>query len=134
MNTINFSDKDTNNLTLAENYYYHMLHKNFDAMEKCLHPDVHFIGLLAEISGKSLVVDAAKNLCKGLKDIKIRARFSENEKIMFVYDFFFPEPIGKLRSSGLIEFKDHLISKIELFCDPQPFMEKKYDSSSHAKE
>jgi hypothetical protein len=134
MNTINFSDKDTNNLTLAENYYYHMLHKNFDAMDKCLHPDVHFISPLAEMSGKNLVVDAAQNLRKILNDIKMRARFSNNHQVMFVYDFFFPEPIGTLRSSGLIELKEHLISKIELFYDARPFVEKKHDIFSHTKE
>ena len=40
---------------------------------------------------------------------------------MFAYDFMFPEPIGKLRAAVLMEFKDQLISKIELFYDGRPF-------------
>lgn len=132
MNTISFSDKDTNNLTLAENYYYHMLHKNFDAMEKCLHPDVQVISPLDVISGKAVVVNAAKNLSAMLRDIQIRARFSANHQVMFTYDFIFPEPVGLLRSSGLIEFKNHLILKIELFYDARPLVEKKDDIFSGA--
>ena len=37
------------------------------------------------------------------------------------YDFIFPEPIGKLRASVLMDFKDQLINKIELFYDGRPF-------------
>lgn len=134
MNTINFSHTDTNNLTLAENYYYQMLHKNFNAMEKYLHPDVQVISPLDVISGKAVVVNAAKNLSAMLRDIQIRARFSANHQVMFVYDFIFPDPVGLLQSSGLIEFKDQLIFKIELFYDARPLVANKDDIFSTAKE
>lgn len=123
MNTINYENKS--NLAIAENYYHQMLKKNFDAMEKCLHPDVQFIGPLAEMSGKAAVVIAAKNLSQILGDIKIRAKFASDNQTMFAYDFMFPHSIGKLRAAVLMEFANHLISKIELFYDGTPFIEKK---------
>ena len=112
-------------LTVATNYYHAMLEKNFDAMESYLHPDILFIGPLAEMSGKMAVVSAAKNLSQILSDIKIRSKFASGHQIMFAYDFMFPAPIGKLRAAVLMEFTNNLISKIELFYDDRPFEEKK---------
>lgn len=123
MNTTDY--ENNSNLAIAETYYHQMLRKNFVAMEECLHPDVHFIGPLAEMSGKAAVVSAAKNLSQILVNIEIRAKFTSNNQIMFAYDFMFPEPIGKLRAAVLMEFKNRLISKIELFYDGRPFEEKK---------
>ena len=119
MNTTN--QKINENLVIATNYYREMLGKNFDAMERYLHPDVLFIGPLAEMSGKAAVVSAAKNLSQILLDIKIRAKFATGEQIMLAYDFMFPEPIATLRSAVLMGFTDHLIAKIELFYDASPF-------------
>lgn len=123
MNTNTYVNSD--NLTIAETYYNQMLQGNFVAMEKCLHPDVLFIGPLAKMNGKDAVISAAKNLCQILSDIKIRSKFVSGNQIMFAYDFIFPKPIGKLRAAVLMEFTDQLISKIELFYDGRPFGEKK---------
>ena len=123
MNTI--TDDNESNLMVAETYYHQMLQKNFDAMEACLDSDVHFIGPLAEISGKTRVVEAAKNLSHILGNIEIRAKFSFGNQIMFAYDFIFPEPIGKLRAAVLMEFKNKLIAKIEVFYDGRLFSEEK---------
>lgn len=119
------SCKTDSNITIAENYYRSMLQKNFDALGACLHPDVLFIGPLAEMAGKELVVEAAKNLSRILIDIKIRSRFSCGDQIMFAYDFMFPQPIGMLRAAVLMEFKNQLISRIELFYDARPFEAKR---------
>jgi len=124
MNTITDNGR---NLAVAENYYHQMLQKNFGAMEKCLHPDVHFIGPLAEMYGKEAVVLAAKNLSQVLRDIKIRSKFAYQNQVMFAYDFMFTEPIGELRAAVLMTFTEQIISKIELFFDGRPFEEKKIE-------
>ena len=113
------------NLAIAESYYHHMLQKDFEKMASCLHDEVQLISPLAEIFGKASVVSSAQNLMQILMDIKIRSKFSSGDSIMFAYDFLFPDPIGKLRSAVLMEFQNHLISKIELFYDGRPFEEKK---------
>lgn len=115
----------TNNLSIAENYYSTMLQKDFDTMAGYLHPDVLFIGPLAEMQGRNNVVSAAKNLSNILTDIQIRSKFASGNQIMLAYDFMFPEPIGKLRAAVLMEFTEKQISKIELFYDGRPFEEKK---------
>lgn len=129
MNTTN--SKSDNNLKVAESYYSAMLKKDFDTMSSYLDENIHFIGPLAEMHGKDSVVSAAKNLSQILQDIHIRSKFSENNQIMFTYDFKFPEPIGKLRAAVLMEFTNQLISKIELFYDGRPFEEKKSEIFSH---
>lgn len=117
--------ENSKNLLVVESYYKNMLNKNLIAMEECLHPDVHFLTPLAEILGKTGVVEAAKNLSAILEGIDIRAKFSSGDKIMMAYDFMFPQPIGKLKSAVLMELKQHLITKIELFYDGRPFEKKK---------
>lgn len=112
-------------LAIAEAYYGHMLQKDFSAMGACLHPDVHFIGPLAELFGRDAVVEAAKRLSQILEAIEIRAKFSRDHQIMLAYDFLFPAPIGQLRASVLMDFEDHKISRIELFYDARPFDEKR---------
>jgi SnoaL-like domain len=131
MDTMNY--KSDSHLLVAENYYSAMLQKDFDAMASCLHSDVHFIGPLAEMHGKDLVVSAAKNLSQILQDIRIRASFEAHNQIMLSYDFMFPEPIGKLRAAVLMKFENQLISKIELFYDGRPFEEKKSEIFANQK-
>lgn len=114
-----------NHLKLAETYYQHILQKNVDAIAACLHPNVHFISPLAELSEKAAVLEAAKNLGNILTDIIIHAKFNNDNQVILVYDFMFPAPIGKLRAAGLIGFNDNLISKIELFYDGRPFEDMK---------
>jgi len=86
------------------------------------------------LSGKVAIAEAAKNLSLILNDIEIRAKFSYDNQIMLAYDFIFPKPIGKLRAAVLMEFKDQLISKIELFYDGRPFEEKKDEIFSSKKD
>lgn len=115
----------TDNLSLAESYYRAMLTKNFDKMAGYLHDNVHFIGPLAEMHGKDSVVAAAKNFGGILQDIQIRSRLAAGSQIMFAYDMTVPAPIGKFRAAVLMEFTNHLISKIELFYDGRLFEKKK---------
>ncbi len=109
------------NLEVALHYYRYLLDKNFEAMENCVHPAVSFLSPLAEMSGRAAVMSSAKNLSQTLQDIEIRAKFAMDNRIMLAYDFIFPEPILKLRAAVLMEFKDQLIAKIELFFDGRPF-------------
>ena len=123
MNTKHF--EEDNHIKVVENYYSAMLAKDFEQMTSYLHDNVHFIGPLASMQGKSAVVAAAKNLSQLLGDIHIRSKFSRNHQVMFAYDLTFPEPIGVLRAAVLMDISDHLISKIELFYDGRPFIEKR---------
>ena len=101
-----------------------MLSKNFDAMANCLHEDVKLSSPLSQLAGKERVVSAAKNFGSMLQDIRIHSRFESGNQIMLAYDMLLPSPIGNLKAAVLMEFTDHLISKIELFFDATPFQEK----------
>ena len=116
---------NTNNMGVAKKYYANMLAKNFDQMADCLDEKVHLISPLSEVHGKDNVVEAAKNLSDILNDIVFHAQFSENDQVMFAYDFIFQGAIGLLRSAGLLEFKNGKIVKINLFYDGRPFVQKK---------
>ena len=123
MKTTHF--EENTNLKAAESYYRAMVEGDFDTLESYLDDHVIFIGPLAELQGKEAVVSAAKNLSKILQDINIRSKFAAHNQIMLAYDFMFPDPIGKLRAAVLMDFIEDRISKIEVFYDGRPFVEKR---------
>ena len=114
-------------LSTAERYYHAMLAQDFETMAGYLHERVQLIGPLAQLQGRTAVVQAAKNFAGMLQDIHIRSRFANGDQIMFAYDMILPEPIGPFRAAVRMVFTDQLISTIELFYDAQPFAHKKND-------
>ena len=118
------TSNDHLHITIAKNYYSAMLAKDFDKMASYLDDAVQIISPLSTVNGKNDVVHAAKNFAALLQDVQIRSEFSSDNQIMFAYDMILPEPIGRLRAALLMSFNDQLISKIELFYDARPFIEK----------
>lgn len=113
------------NLNIAITYYTSMNNKKFEEMASCLHPDIHFIGPLSVMDGKESVVEAAKNFAIFFKNLTISEKFSSNDKVMLALEFDCPAPIGIFRGASLLSFNDGLISRIELFYDARPFVQKK---------
>ncbi|WP_341794704.1 nuclear transport factor 2 family protein [Rickettsia endosymbiont of Rhinocyllus conicus] len=113
------------NLNIAITYYTSMNNKKFEEMASCLHSDIHFIGLLSVMDGKESVVEAAKNFAMFFKNLTISENFSSNDKVMLALEFDCPAPIGIFRGASLLSFNDGLISRIELFYDARPFVQKK---------
>lgn len=109
------------NLVIAENYYKLFAEKNIEGMAKYLHPDVQFTAPLAKMTGKDLVLEAARKLASLFNKLSIGAKFSAENQVMVVYDFDFPDPIGNVPTAALLIVQDGLIIKIELFYDARPF-------------
>ena len=110
-----------NNVAIAEAYYTAMGEKNVVDMEQYLHPDVQFIGPLAEMRGKEAVLEAVKRLIAFFKILTIRATFGSGDQTMLAYDLDFSSPIGNCPAAALLTFQEGLILKIELFFDGRPF-------------
>ncbi|KAF3362376.1 SnoaL-like domain protein [Chlamydiales bacterium STE3] len=106
---------------IIEEYYKAVGNKNFEKIEKQLHPDVEFIAPLAQMKGKEAVLEFTKKFTTLFKTLNIRAKFGANNQAMAVYDVDFPEPIGIFSSSVLMTVENGLIKKIELFYDARPF-------------
>ncbi len=104
-----------------EAYYMAMAERNVSALEKYLHPDVQFIGPLAEMKGKEAVLQATTHFTNLFKSLKIRTKFGSADQAMIVYDVDFPEPIGMTRTAALMTFQGEMIVKIEVFFDARPF-------------
>lgn len=108
----------------AEAYYKAISEKKMDVLEKYLHPEVEFIGPLAESKGKEAILEATKRFAAFFKTLTIRSKFGTEDQAMIIYEVAFPEPIGNLRSASLMTFQKDLITKIELFYDARPFEKK----------
>ncbi len=112
-------------LFVAESYYTAMNKKDIESMEKMLHPDILFIGPLAELQGKEAVLKAIKGFTTAFKGLKIRGKFHDDNQVMLAIDTEFPEPIGNLRTASLLTIDDGLIARIELFYDSRVVESKK---------
>ena len=109
------------NVASAEAYYKAMNDKDLATVARHLHPDVQFIGPMANLAGKEAVLEAAKRFISFINGIRIRARFGSEDQAMLTYDANFGEPIGICRTAVLMTFKDDLIARLELFFDARPF-------------
>lgn len=119
-------------VNIIENYYQDVNERNFDQVEKYLHPDVQFIGPLAKLNGKEAVLDATRKFTTLFKTLKIRAKCGSPNQAMVVYDLVCPEPIGVFSTAVLMTFENNLIIKLELFYDARPFDKKKEEVFSSA--
>jgi len=95
--------------------------KDLEGIAKYLHPEVHFIGPMTEMTGKEKVLQSAKRLFGLLETLEVRSKFASGDHAIFTYDFVCADPIGVCRTAELMTFKDGLISRIELFFDARPF-------------
>lgn len=118
----NMSEK---NVTLAVAYYKAMGDKNLTIMEQLLHPDVRYLGPLADITGKDVYLESMKKIFfPSFTKLTIRTQFGFGEQAMLVFDLDCPAPVGTMRMAVLIGFKDGLISRLEAFFDPRPVLSK----------
>ncbi len=113
------------NISTAMAYYTAMSNKDLEALTKHLHPQVHFLTPLAELSGKEPVAKAVKNFMAFFKTLTIQTALSNENQAMIIYNVDFPGPIGEIHAAALLTFESGLISDIELFYDARPFEEKK---------
>lgn len=112
------------NVTSAVAYYQAMNKKDLAVIEKYLHPQVRLISPLADISGKEAVLNSVKNLLAFMNRLTIRSQCGAGDQVMLAYDIEFPPPIGVSRAAVLLNFKDGLIIRYELFFDARPFEKK----------
>ena len=110
------------NVTIAREYYKAYDEKNIPVIEKYLHPDILFIGPLGESSGKEAFLTAAKRFLGIIKKLEIRTAFGSGDQVILIYDLYFGEPETICRTAVFMNFKDGLISQLELFYDPRPWI------------
>lgn len=116
---------ETSNLTSAVEYYKLMGQKNIAELKKYLHSDVEWYGPMATLKGKEAVIEATGNFMNMIESLTVRAKFSAGDQAMLVYDTDVPG-IGKgIPCATLINFRDGLIVRFEVFYDGSRFIEKK---------
>jgi hypothetical protein len=108
-------------VALAESYYAAFNDKDLSAIKRHLHPEVRFISPMGESSGRDSVLEAAGRLIGIIKSIKVRAKFGAGDQVMLAYDLYYGERAAICRAAVLMNFKDGLIARLELFYDARPF-------------
>lgn len=106
---------DTKAIGIA--YYTALGEKNIEAVKEYLHPDIQFIDPQEKVIGREAVLKAAKGFTGIFKTLTIRAKFGSEDQAMIVYDVKIPGLAKNLHAASLLNFREGLISKIELFYD-----------------
>jgi hypothetical protein len=108
-------------ITTATSYYQAFNKKDIVEIEKYLHQNVLFITPLGTVQGKENLVETIKQFFNFFNALTIRTVLGSENQAMVAYDVEFPEPIGMVRSAALMDFKEGLIARIELFYDARSF-------------
>ncbi len=109
------------NLDVAMAYYQALQAKDLEAIGSCFRDDIHFIGPLANLTGRDSVLEGVKKLFPFFKNFNMRTQFESEDQVMVVYDLECSDPIGNIRVGALLTFKQNLISVVELFFDARAF-------------
>jgi hypothetical protein len=112
---------NANSMAIGESYMAAWQEKDIREIARHLHPEVHFKGPMAEVTGREAVVGSAQRMFPILKEINIRSKFASGNQAIFTYDFVCADPVGTCRTAELMTFEDGQIKSIELFFDARPF-------------
>ena len=74
------------NLSIAEHYYSAMNRKDLKQIEQLLHPNVIFVGPLAQLEGLEPVLQAIQGFTAAFESLEIRARFDNEQQVMLAID------------------------------------------------
>jgi hypothetical protein len=100
-----------------------MAEKNVEGIKKHLHPDVEFFGPLSTFKGKVAVSESVAGFMKVFKSLEIQTAFGADDQAAVVYLVKFQD-IPDMPSIAWLQFKDGLITRIQLFFDASPFRQK----------
>ena len=95
--------------------------KDTAEIARYVHPQVEFVGPMAQTKGKEAFLGGAQRVLPLMKELKIDTRFFSGDQALFTYDFNCVEPIGVCRTAELITVTDGLVARVELFFDARPF-------------
>lgn len=111
------------NAIRAQAYYTNMAEKNIEGIKKYLHSDVQFFGPLSTFKGKEAVSESIAGFMKVFKSLEIQTAIGSDNHAMVAYVVKFQD-IPDMPSVAWLQFKDGLITRIQLFFDASPFRQK----------
>ena len=111
----------SNIVKVAQAYLEAWQKRDAEGIAKQVHPEVQFVGPIAQTKGKEAYISGATRMFPLLKEIKVHTKFFDEDKALFTYDFVCVDPIGACRTAELITIKDGLVARVELFFDARPF-------------
>jgi hypothetical protein len=120
----------TNALELGEAYIRALSEKNLEKIEGYVDPALRFKSPVMESSTAKNFLKAVQRLLANMKSMRVKSKFSSENRAIFTYEMDFGPPIGIVRSANLMTIEGDKIKEMELFFDARPFDEKAGPSSS----
>lgn len=113
-----------NHMSTGEEYYTLIGKKDIEGIMRFLHSEVELLGPFAHLKGREPVVLATENFMKSFKTLRILSKFGNEDQAMIVYETDIPGIADQFPGASLLNFRDGLIIRIQLFYDGSRFMEK----------
>ncbi|WGL60303.1 hypothetical protein QEJ31_01635 [Pigmentibacter sp. JX0631] len=108
------------NIELAKQYYAWIVEKNINNLSELLDEEIEFVGPMSSIKKKENVLRAIEGYSQIVQNIEILESFANGEKVLLTYLLTFQNKTS--RAAVQLNFKNHLIEKLELYYDPTPFI------------
>lgn len=107
--------------TLLSRYVEAWTRRDLAAIIACMHPDVIFVGPNVNANGRDGYAASTQRFLGLLEQVTVRARCEGGDDAMIAYDFVCRPPIGRVPTAELVNFRDGLIGRSEIFFDTRLF-------------
>ena len=113
------SDPAADPRTVAQSYLEAFGQKDYDMLEKLLHPEVEFKGPGHSLHNAKDLMAAIRKLSPVLLRTDIKRLFTERDEAFVRYDFVTDTSVGPVSTVELLKIEDGLIRSIWLLFDQQ---------------
>ena len=100
---------------IGRSYYQAMADKNLEGVATFLDDDVIFLAPLAIVIGKQEFLARCEEFFACCSTLTINSIFGEYDQAVVIFDLQYPEPIGLVQAVAVLQIKDQLIGRIQLF-------------------
>src|SRR5262249_28080625 len=104
---------------VAQSYLEAFGQKDYDRLEKLLHPDVEFKGPGGSLHNAKDLMAAIRKLSPVLLRTDVKRVFTDRDEAFVRYDFVTNTSVGPVSTVELLKIEDGLIRSVWLLCDQQ---------------
>jgi hypothetical protein len=123
---------NANVLEIGEAYLNALDRKDISKITSLVDLNIRLKMPMGEFSNRNDFIMAIRRMLANSNGVHIIAKFASENQAMFIYEIYFNDPVGTVKTASLITVEGDKIKDIEVFFDARPF-ERVYSASSALK-
>ncbi len=108
-------------LEIGEAYLNALDRKDISKITSLVDPNIHLKMPMGEFSNRNDFLMAVRRMLANSNGVHIIAKFASENQGMFIYEVYFNEPVGTVKTASLMTVEGDQIKSIEVFFDARPF-------------